>query len=186
MGPQDLAVSEASIRNLAYESVKEEDGTYTVSVMFDLVATIDSGDHITLSATCGDEIMAPSLEENGKYNATFTGLEEPKEIVVEITGTQSGGDVYLFDAIGDRTTAQSMVGYDNSTLPVYGKAVATPDRVVNIYKTTSDDDGKMPLANIQFDIYLAATMDELESGKVVLGEQPSDDDISAFQKDFSL
>lgn len=181
-GPMDLAVSEASFRNLTYESVKEEDGTYSVTVSFELIATIDSDDNISLTATCAEETAEPDRNENGSYSVVFSNLSEPKEVTVEVTGTQTGGDVYLFDAVGDRGSAQSMIGYDNSTLPIYGKAVATPDRVVNIYKTTSDDTGKMPLANIQFDIYLAATMSDLESGKVILGEHPSQTDIAAYQK----
>ena len=74
-----------------------------------------------------------------------------------------------------------MIGYDNSRLPVHGEIIATPDRVLNIYKTTSDA-GKMPLANIEFELYQVATMADLESGKVILGEKPTEEDIANYKQ----
>ncbi len=74
-----------------------------------------------------------------------------------------------------------MIGYDNSRLPVHGEVVASPERVINILKTTSSDDGKMPLANIEFELYKVASMAQLESGEVVLSEKPTVEEIQTYK-----
>ena len=181
MAPLDDAVSESTFEDVVYSAVKESDGTYTITVNFRVNTTVGSGDSMTLSAACGDQVQSQDLLSGGSYSFTFTGLTDRQEVTLEINGYQVGGDVYLFDAAGDRISSQSMIGYDDSTLPVHGEVVATPDRVVNIYKTTSDD-GKMPLANIEFEIYMVATMAQLESGEVALGEKPTAEDIAKYKQ----
>lgn len=181
MAPMDDAVSEATFENVAYSAVKESDGTYTITVSFKVNTVVGAGDALTLSATCGEETQAQDLTSGGSYSFTFEGVSDRIEVTLEINGYQVGGDVYLFDAVGDRTSSQSMIGYDDSCLPVYGKVVASPDRILNIYKTTGDA-VKMPLANIQFEIYQVATMEQLESGEVVLKETPSTDDIAKYKQ----
>ena len=106
-------------------------------------------------------------------------MDDRLPIKLELNGYQSGNDVYLFDAMGDRGHSQSMIGYDNSRLPIHGEVVLVPERIIDIYKTTSDE-GKIPLANITFDIYPVATMEQLESGEVLLGESPTEEDIAKY------
>ncbi len=186
MAPLADAVSEASFENVVYTAVKEEDGTYTLSASFHVSTVVGSGDELTLSASCGSQVQSVPLTEAGNYSFSFTGMAQDQEIRLEINGYQTGGDVYLFDAEGDRTSSQSMIGYDNSRLPVHGEAVASPDRIINILKTTSADDGKMPLANIEFELYRVAAMAQLESGEVVLGEKPTAEEIKAYQTSANL
>ena len=176
----DDAASEFSFENTTYTAKKNEGGTYSVTVSSNVNTHVGEGDNLTLSATCGETVKTIPLEAAGSYSFTFDDLAERVPVKLEINGYQTGGDVYLFDALGDRTTSQSFVGYDNSTLPVHGEVILTPDRIIDIYKTTSDD-GKMPLANISFDIYSVATMEQLESGEIVLPESPTEDDIAAYK-----
>lgn len=180
MAPINDAASEYTFENVVYGAVKEADGTYTVTVTFDVNTQIDVGDQLTLRATCGETVYEESLK-SGASTITFTGLKEAKEVKLEINGYEQGGDVYLFDAVGDRTASQSMIGYDDSRLPVHGEVIVGPDRVLSILKTTSQDDGSIPLANIQFDVYLVATMEEIETGKVKLSEKPTAEEAEGYK-----
>jgi len=172
--------SEASFEGVRYSAQKEENGTYSVTASFRVATKIGSGDSLTLSAYCGGQSQKIELTQPGEYQFTFRDLEDRKEVKLVISGFQTGGDVYLFDAPGDRTTAQSMVGYDDSRLPVYGEVTVTPDRIMNIYKTTGEAEGKIPLADISFRIYKVATLSQLEKGQVVLSEKPGEEDIRKY------
>lgn len=178
--PMDDAVSEASFENVRYSAQKEENGTYSVTVSFRVAARIDDGDSLTLSAYCGGQSQKFQLTQAGEYQFTFRDMEDRQEVKLVISGHQTGADVYLFDADGDRTVSQSMVGYDNSRLPVYGEVIVTPDRILNIMKTTGEAEGKIPLADISFQVYKVATLSQLEKGEVVLSEKPSEEDIRSY------
>ncbi len=184
--PISDAVSEAVFEEPVYSAVREEDGTYTVTVSFRVNTQVGSRDSLTLSAQCGDQRQSIELAEGGSYQFTFRELEDRPEVKLEINGYQLGGDVYLFDAPGSRDTSQSMVGYDDSLLPVHGEVLVTPDRILNILKTTSEAEGKKPLANISFEIYHVASLEQLERGEVVLGEKPTREDILKYQKQENL
>lgn len=185
MAPQYDAVSEYSFERPVYNATRQDDGTYTVTVDFAVNTQIGAGDTLTLSAACGDQVKSQPLTQSGDYSVTFEGLADRLAVTLEINGYQQGGDVYLFDPEGGRHASQSMVGYDNSLLPVHGEIEVTPDRVLNIYKTTSEEDGKIPLANIEFDLYLVATMVEIESTdpetRVELSEKPTPEEIAQYQ-----
>ena len=181
--PRYDAVSEASLEKPVYTAVKESDGTYTVTVKVSVNTTVGESDTLTLSATCGDLIENQSVNAAGEYMFTFQGLADREEVKVEINGYQCGGDVYLFDTLGERDASQTLVGYDDSILPVHGEITVTPDRVLNIFKSTSAESGKTPLANIAFDIYKVATMQQLESGEVKLSEQPTEEEIAVYQNE---
>ncbi len=101
MDPLDDAVSEYTFENVVYHAVKEEDGTYTVTAEFLVNTGVDSGDQLTLSASCSGEIQSAELTQGGEYSFSFAGLAEPEEIKLQINGYQTGGDVYLFDSEGD-------------------------------------------------------------------------------------
>lgn len=181
MAPKDDAISDATFEKVTYNAVKAEDGSYCVSVHFTVNTSVGAGDALTLSATCDGNVQSVELTSGGTYSFTFEGLAERKEVKLELNGYQVGGDVYLFDSEGDRSTSQSMIGYDDSRLPVHGEIIATPDRILNIYKTTGKDEGQKPLANIEFDIYKVASMQEIEAGEVTLGEKPTVEEIQQYQ-----
>lgn len=89
-------------------------------------AEIREGDNLTLTASCGEETQIQPLMEAGEYAFTFTGLTQRSAVRLEIYGSQCGGDVYLFDAQGERESSQTLLGYDNSVMPVYCERVLTP------------------------------------------------------------
>lgn len=175
------AVSEYTFKDVVYDAVRQEDGTYTVTASYTIDTVLREGDALTLTAVCCDQTQSNPLTA-GAGSVTFTGLADKECVTLTITGTQTGADVYLFDAEGERTSAQSMVGYDSTTLPVFAQVTAEPDRVINIYKTTNEGENKRPLANIEFEIYLVASMNDIVSGKVKLSEKPTDEEIAAYTK----
>lgn len=177
--PTADAISEFSFKNVAYSAVREEDGTYTVTVSYTVDARLRDGDNLSLTAACGEKANQEALKA-GDGKVTFSGLTEKLPVTLTISGTQTGADVYLFDAQGDRASSQSMIGYDSTTLPVLAQVTAEPGREIHIYKTTSEGENKRPLANIEFEVYLAATMNDIVSGKVQLGEKPTQAQINSF------
>lgn len=179
IGPRMDAVSEFSFENVTYTDALQEDGTYTVTVAGRVNTTVSSGDEMVLSAKCGEHVVSQPLTA-GDFTFTFEGLADRCEVELQINGYQLGGDVYLFDSEGDRTTSQSLVGYDSSYLPVHAEIIARPDRILEILKTSSADQGKEPLANISFDVYKVAAMTDIESGKVLLGENPTAEQVKSF------
>jgi len=179
--PMNDAVSEYTFENVAYSAQKEDSGSYTVTVSFRVNTTVSKADRLTLSASCGGQAQSIDLTEGGDYQFIFRELDSRPEVKLEINGTKTGGDVYLFDAVGDRSASQSMVGYDSSILPVHGEVTVKPDRMLQIMKTSSEAEGKKPLSNIAFEVYLVATMEQLERGEVQLGEKPTQSDIAQYR-----
>ena len=177
--PMADAISEFSFKNVVYNAVREADGTYTVTVTYTVDASWREGDNLSLTAVCG-EITNQEELKSGDGSVTFSGLTEKLPVTLTISGTQTGADVYLFDAEGDRGVSQSMIGYDSTTLPVVAQVTAEPDREINIYKSTSEGENKRPLANIEFEIYLVATMEDITTGKVQLSEKPTKEEIDAY------
>lgn len=182
--PVSDAVSEYTFENAAYSAVKAEDGTYAITATFTVNTVIDEGDQLTLSAACGDATHSEALKV-GENTVTFTGVDDLKAVKLEINGYEQGGDVYLFDAVGGRTTSQSMVGYDDSLLPVHAEITLTPDRSLTIHKTTGDDD-RTPLANIEFKIYKVGTLEDYISGELTIGDIPTGDDLTDYATDDNL
>lgn len=177
--PKADAISEYAFKDVVYSAIKEEDGTYTVTASYVIDAVVRSGDNLTLTAVCGEEIRQNGLKA-GADSVTFTGLTDRQAVTLTISGTQTGGDVYLFDALGDRSVSQTMVGYDTTVLPVFAQVSAEPDRVINIYKSTNEEEGKRPLANIEFEIYLVAAMADITAGKVQLSQKPTEEEIASY------
>ena len=178
------AVSEYTFENVYYDAAKQTDGTYTMTVTFDINTVIEEKDKLTLSAACGDEVYTEALSA-GTHTFSFTGCEDATAVTLEINGYEQGGDVYLFDAYGERTVSQSLVGYDNSELPVHAELTLAPDRTLSIYKTTGDDE-KTPLSNIQFEIYNVGTLQDYISGKLAVGAVPTESDIEKYATEENL
>ena len=177
--PMADAVSEYSLKNVVYDAVRQENGTYTVTVTYTVDARLRDGDEMNLSAVCAGQTHTEPLAD-GDGTVVFEGLANKEAVTLTISGMQTGGDVYLFDAQGDRDSSQSMVGYDATTLPVFVQVTAEPDRIINIYKSTNEGESKRPLANIEFEIYLVATMEQITTGKVKLNEKPTDEEIAKY------
>lgn len=171
------AVSEYTFEDVSYAAEKQN-GSYTITVTFTVNTTVDAGDSLTLRATCGSQAKTEALQ-TGANTVTFTGMAAQDPVKLEITGYEQGGDVYLFDAVGDRAFSQSMIGYDDSKLPVYGTVTAGPDRILRLHKTTGDDQ-KKPLSNIQFSIYEVGTLADYLAGNLAIGAVPSEADIALY------
>ena len=150
-------------------------GTYDVTVNTVVSVVMSDGDSLEIEATLGSYTAGASLV-NGKQNVSLTLKNVPASMIetdvkLSISGYQTAEDYFLFDAVGGREASQTMVGYNNSRLPVYAEVIARDDRVLNIVKATTDNN---PLGGIYFDIYLVAEKEDYESGKVVLPENPAD------------
>ena len=145
-----------------------DDGTYDVSVTATVDVELHSGDDLDLTASLDNAYTAATEVTNGKHTYELTlrnvhAEQANKKVYLTLSGNQTvSSDVFLFDAEGDRGTSQTMVGMDNSRLPVYARVVAAQSRVLRITKTTESG---YPLGGIIFDIYPDMTMDEyLNSG----------------------
>ena len=157
-----VAVSDTSLKNVAVDYTLEQNGTYTAVVTFDVDSSLDldTTSELTLSVICGDVNQTVALTETGSKSFTLTGLQEKADITVEINGYQEISDVFFFDALGERGVSQTLVGCDDSKLPVHAEATIGVDRMINITKTTVKDNVKYPLEGIKFDIYYLCTVDE--------------------------
>ena len=157
---QRVTISDAAFENLVYGAEKQEDGTYTVSVHFDVAAAIGSQDALTLSAvtSLSGARQTVSLTQSGPYSFTFTGLDTKEAVKLEINGHQVGADVYLFDSDGARDVSQTLIGFDESRLPVHAETTlvssdlpTTGGASVTLSKT---GDQSEPIQGAKFDLYL--------------------------------
>lgn len=159
------------------------DGSYNVTVNTVVYVEMAAGDSLTLTAKLGNDTAETALV-NGKQAVSLTLKNVPasvidQEVKLSISGYQTSKGYFLFDASGERTSSQTMVGYDDSRLPVYAEVIAKEDRILNLNKLTTVKVGETsyenkPLSGIFFDAYLVATMEEYKSGAVKLPENPAD------------
>jgi len=77
-----------------------------------------------------------------------------KPVTLNIDGKQTATGYFMFEAEGGRANSQSMIGYDNSRIPVHAHVNAEASRVLNVIKTASGH----PLEGIIFDLYAVATL----------------------------
>lgn len=123
--PMNVLISDAAITRMVFACTREEEG-YTTDVSVTIQGEIREGDALTLVVSCGEETREQPLTEAGEYAFTFSGLAQRSDVKLEIHGSQCGGDVYLFDAEGERESSQTLVGYDESVMPVYCERVLMP------------------------------------------------------------
>lgn len=170
VAPMSTVVTDASIGKTSAAFVKAEDGTYTATVTAVVKASVDEGDRLELTAVCGNAASdsVPVNDGENTYTMTISGLaDDDGRITVNIDGCQDASDVFLFDPLNGREASQTMLGYDESALPVHGEAAIDPsDRVLNLYKTTAEG---TPLENIRFEIYKVCDLESYINGDVVLG-----------------
>lgn len=55
------------------------------------------------------------------------------------------------------------------------------DRIVNIYISTSEEDGCIPLSNIVFDIYKVAAMEQLAAREITVGAKPTEEEVEKYK-----
>lgn len=170
VAPISTVVSDAAFNETRVECVQAEDGTYTAIITTTVTAHVDEGDRLTLTAVSADQVSESVAVSNGTktYTLTLTGLSDnTNDITVNIDGYQDASDVFLFDPLNGRDASQTMLGYDESTLPVHAEKTINPtDRELNLYKTTAEGVG---LENIVFEIYKVCTLEEYVNGDVVIG-----------------
>lgn len=160
---------------------KNEDGTYNVSVTTTVSVDMASGDTLTLKAVLGDRAQTAALS-NGTQVVTLTFENVPadkadQEVMLSISGYQTASGIFLFDAVGGRGTSQTMVGMDNSRLPVYAEVVAQEERVISITKTTTSG---VALEGVIFDIYPKASLEDYLSGKFSIDNPTSTTDLADY------
>lgn len=183
--PSAVAVSNNSFASWSDAPVltKNEDGTYNVTVEATVNVEMNGDDDaLALTAVLGDYSASTALA-NDENTKTLTIENVPadqihNDVILNIDGQQTVSDVFLFDAVGDRDTSQSLIGMNDSQLPVHAEVVVQAERIINFYKTSkvatgTDENGnatykRVPLEGIAFDLYLAATMEQYESGTVDL------------------
>lgn len=174
-------VSPKSLGAGEYQSIQEEDGTWTVTVSIPLVSPIGEGDAVTLQAVCGEARQEQTVTDEGEYRFSFPDLAAPASVTVTIQGTQKGDGVYWFT---DGTTR--LLGHAQGQISVWGQTVLNPDRILRLTKTTPAAEGGKPLANIQFNVYLAATKSQLDRKEVRLSPVPTPSEVEACQNPESL
>ena len=177
----EKTVSPASFTDLQDPVLtRNADGTYNVSVTTTVDVEMVQGDSLNLKAELNESYYATTELSDGNRSVTLTINNVPAslasdEVTLSISGYQTASGFFFFDASGNRTASQAMVGYNNSRLPVYAQVTAADERILNIYKSTNiktDDNTTInkPLSNITFDIFPVATMEEYYSEGYVLPE----------------
>lgn len=171
--PQNKLVSGASFVDwstpevVANEADENGEITYNVSVTATVDVRINSGDSLTLTAVLGDHSDSVTLPGGSStHTLTLQNVSEDVaygDVTLAIDGYQTGSDVYLFDAEGERGTSQSLIGKDDSQLPVHAEVVAETERIINFQKTTPDG---RALEGIIFDIYFEGSLSDYLSGNV--------------------
>lgn len=166
--PTGAVASHRSFKTWDARLVENVDGTCSVIATAAVDVALKEGDELTLTATVGEYTASQELR-NGAQEYTLTIEQVPADIArgaitLSIDGVQSLGDVYLFDAAGERGDSQSLIGYTENALPVHAQVNAN-DRILNIHKTA---DG-VGLQNIFFDLYYVCSAQEYVTGQVVLG-----------------
>ena len=159
------------------------DGTFDLEVNVSVNVRVEEGDFLVLTATAGENYKASAVLADGYQTVTLRIQNVPNSlkddtVILSISGQQTGDDVYLFDAIGDRESSQSMVGMFDGRLPVYAEigasiSDANTDRILNFYKTTlipngTDTYDRHPLEGITFDIFYVAELGDYLAGRVKL------------------
>ena len=172
--PREIAVSNASFTSWSEAPVltpAAEEGCYDITVGATVNVMIKSGDAMTLSAVVGNGSYYTSTAlSNGSNTYELTIPNVPADIahgdvMLAIDGTQTASDVFLFDAIGDRGTSQSLIAADSSQLPVHAEVVVETPRVINIHKTTGSG---LSLEGIHFDVYYKGSREAYLNNELTL------------------
>ncbi len=184
--PNDSIVSTSDFRRIEGPYASDNgDGTFDLEINITVNVRVEEGDILVLTASLSDTYEASAILSDGPQAVNLKISNVPEElmddnVILSISGQQSGYDVYLFDSVGDRETSQSMVGMFDGRLPVYAEisasiSEANTDRILNFYKTTlipngTDTYDRFPLEGITFDIFYVAELGDYLAGSVKLPE----------------
>ncbi len=175
---KDIVISNASFESADITFEKEEDGTYTAKADVKINATINENDELKLTIKYGELSRTVALKAGGAQTITLPGLPaeaKADNLTLEINGYQTAADIFMFDAVENRGSSQTMIAYDDSRLPVHAEIqVGKKERILNIYKygpkADTDQAGngtqveisadKAPVQNVEFSIYWVATKEE--------------------------
>lgn len=159
------------------------DGTYNIIAHTTVNVPVNSDVELTAFIDDGEWYATQELTV-GKHAYEMVIKDVPEEyaydtVTLSIDGEQTvEEEVFLLDARGIRGTSQSMVAPLSGRFAVHAETKVEPDRVIEVYKTES---GK-PLANISFDIYYIGSVEDYVSGKLDIGEEPTESDIETYAK----
>lgn len=174
-------VTADSLADATLSTWENEDGRWSVCATVSISCQMEETDQLTIQAQCGEEIQEQPLNRQGEYSFSFSDLPEPEAVTLTISGTQQGEDVYLYQNGDNR-----LVGYAQGEIAVQGQVTLEAERILHLYKTTPKDAGGQPLANIQFNLYLAATLEQLTRREVRLSQTPTAEEVEACQNPQSL
>ncbi|MBQ8164517.1 MAG: SpaH/EbpB family LPXTG-anchored major pilin [Clostridia bacterium] len=191
LDPVDASANVVSDSTINITSATTAEGVTTVNFTTD--ATVGADDELVATVFVGEEKVSLALTAENVDDTHTVAVSGEGDVRVEINGYQTAEDVFLYDAEGDRTTSQTLVGYSNSSMPVHAEATTAPERVLNIWKYTpatvqNPGDGTeqevadtyTPLANVQFAIFKVCTIDEYLDGTVDLNTIPSEEEIATY------
>lgn len=174
--PQTSLISDAALAKADYQATQTENGVWQVTVTVPLEVSAGETEPFVLKACCGGREQVAEVDEPDVYTFRFPDLSAPLAVELTLEGIQQGGDGYLFSGANTQ-----LLGWADGPVPVRGQLTLSPDRILRIRKSTSEEEGMLPLANIQFNLYLAATGEQLRRGEVWLGQEPTALEVESCQ-----
>ena len=164
-----------------------DNGTYDVSVTATVSVSMEEGDYLNVTADLNGAKDTVALHD-GSQEVTLTINDVPAEdatadVFLTIDGMQTAAEVFMYDALGDRAESQTMIGMDDSAMPVYARVRAAKERILNFHKTSKVAIGGgeyelRPLEGISFDIYFLASMEDYRSLNYIMPDDPTDIDYT--------
>lgn len=170
-------ISDAALAKASYEATQLEDGTWRIAVEVPLEESGVAGEALTLKALCEGREQSILVEGQQTYSFYFEGLSAPRAVTVTLEGVQQGNDGYLLSG-----ESACLLGLVRGQVPVRGEITLSPDRILRISKTSGPEEGRVPLENIQFNLFLAATLEQLQRGEVSLGAEPTAQEAESCQR----
>lgn len=127
MEPLAPVVTEKTVENLKCQARLQDDGTYTVTVGYDLCTGVSEADDLTVTVSCAGQLHQEKYRQ-GSRTCIFTGITELTAATVTVTGYDACGDVYLF--VSEDGSSAPLIGYDRGNVAVFVqlRADAVADR----------------------------------------------------------
>lgn len=164
--------TEDALAGASYWARETEEGI-SVGVTVPLGITPRWQDSLTLEAQCAGQCQSLRIEGEGPFTFEFSGLSCPETVTLTLTGTWQYQDVCLFSR-GE----QRLIGYVAGNYPVFVQIDLEPERALEIRKVTVEG---QPMANVSYQIYLAATAEALERGEARLSDIPTAREVDAIR-----
>ncbi len=169
--PRKVTVCDGALEREGYHA-EETGGAYRIIARVRIRADIGDGDALTLTATCAGQSQQLAVTEPGSYEVVFDRVEGKVPVAVTVSGTQSGGDAYVF-----QSGREYLAGWDESPRQVTGRLLLEPDRILRLSQSSQGQG----LGGMEYSVYLAATREELENGTVSLESIPTAAEIARIQ-----